>query len=166
MTEIESIISAVGTALSGANAAKILTAFPAVSKKRFAVPVAAIGVRRGESVSAGFSEYMGERFDESMGTYCEVYGKKLELTLGLDIYAPRESGAGACLDTAAKIISALPVLPSGVKVKSFSCGEPGFDPKTEMFLLKTELHCVCFMYADKTDDAELLNFTLRGVLTD
>lgn len=166
MAELEAILSAVSTALQDINAADIISAFPADSKKRFVSPVIAIGVRKGETVSAGFSEYMGERFDQEHGTYYEVYGKKLELTLGVDIYAPKDSGAGACLDVAAEVISLLPTLPSGIKVKSFSCGEARFDTVTGMFLLRAEMHCLCFMYADKTDDAELLNFTLRGVLTD
>ena len=166
MTEIEAILSGVRSALETAEVADVMTAFPAGEKKRFTEPVVALGVRAGESVSAGFSEYMGERYDEDDDAYYEIYGKKLELTLGVDIYAPKESGAGACLDVLAKIIAALPALPSGIRIKRFSCGETGFDAGTGMLLLKADMPCLCFMYADNTGDSELLDFTLKGVLTD
>lgn len=164
MTEIESVISCVCSALENTQAAEVLTAFPQGGKKRYTTPVIAVGLRCGESASAGFAEYLGERHDVNSGAYCEIYGKRLELTLGVDIYSPKESGAGACLQTAAKVMAALPDLPNGVRVKKFSCGETVFDPAAGMFLLRAEMPCTCFMYADKTGDEELLDFTLRGVL--
>ncbi|MEI3141566.1 MAG: hypothetical protein V8S34_08605 [Lawsonibacter sp.] len=48
---------------------------------------------------AGFQDYLGERFDEDSGQWTELYGRKAELTLGLDLYAPEET-EGAAMEAA------------------------------------------------------------------
>jgi len=165
MAELETIVAAVRGAIEAAGL-KTTAAFPAGGKKRCAVPVAAVGVRAGEGVPSGFAEYMGERFDEASGACFEVYGKRLELTICADVYSPKEDGYGAagCLAAVGLVLAALPNLPSGVKIRKFTCGETQFDAKTELFLCRTELLCTCFLYADRTGDSELLDFTLKGVL--
>ena len=62
-------------------------------------PKAVVSVRKCQVGPAGFQDYLGERFDEDSGQWRELYGRKAELTLGLDLYAPEET-EGAELERA------------------------------------------------------------------
>ena len=65
-------------------------------------PKAVVSVRKCQVGPAGFQDYLGERFDKDSGQWRELYGRKAELTLGLDLYAPEEtegrSWSGRCSD--------------------------------------------------------------------
>ena len=62
-------------------------------------PKAVVSVRKCQMGPAGFQDYLGERFDKDSGQWRELYGRKAELTLGLDLYAPEET-EGAELERA------------------------------------------------------------------
>ncbi|MGM9521834.1 MAG: hypothetical protein ACI3VB_05075 [Oscillospiraceae bacterium] len=162
MTDIENILETVRETLADAGI-KAVTEFPAGLMKRYTAPIAAVGFGGVEILSAGLLEYIGEKADGGGGTF-EVYGRRMELEAGIGIYSPRaEFGAQGCLDMAGRISEALRSLPTGIKVRSFVCEEIEFDGKTDMFLLKCRLKCVCFLYAERRDETEILNFTLKGV---
>ena len=164
MAELENIISAVCSTLQEQETA--IHVFPAGAKKHHSEPVVTVGLKAGEGVPSGFSEYIGERYDTVNDAYYEVYGKRLELTLGINVFSPKseEYGSGECLDIVSRIIAAVPLLPSGIKVRKISCGETKFDTSVNMFLCTAELECTCFLYAERTGEDEFLDFTLRGVL--
>lgn len=58
--------------------------------------VAAVSLSRVACVPGGFQDYLGRRADPKTGKERELYGRKAELTLALDIYAPRDGGERAC----------------------------------------------------------------------
>lgn len=164
MAEIDSIISAVCSVLSEKTGNTSVKIFPAGAKKRYEDPVITVGLKAGSGVSAGFAEYLGERYDERTSSYFETYGKRLELTLGIDVYSPNNSNFGAdkCLEIVSVIMGAVPEFQSGIRVKKITCGETGFDMSTGMFLCPVEMECTCVFYAEKLDDEELTAFRLRG----
>jgi hypothetical protein len=162
MTEIDSVVSAVIDTL-GSKKLRSVGAFPKSDFVRYKSPVIAVGVKAATGLSAGFGEYMGERTDK--GVSIETYGKRMELDIGMDIYSPQEEyGAKGCVDTLSGIVGALAEMPTGIKVRELVCGDVKFDTKTDMFLQECTLKCICFLYAERSDDTELLNFSLRGVV--
>ena len=48
-------------------------------------PKAVVSVRKCQVGPAGFQDYLGEQFDKDSGQWRELYGRKAELTLGLDL---------------------------------------------------------------------------------
>lgn len=166
MAEIDTVIGAVCDALCEYGVPAVMTAYPSSARERFTSPVATVGLGGGSGVSSGFSEYMGIRFDEVKQTYAEVYGKRLELTLSVGIWSPKDAeyGAAACHAIFGDLVAALPALPNGIRVRELTCGETRFDRSAGMFRLGAELKLTAFLYAEKTDDAEILDFTLRGTV--
>lgn len=163
MSEIESIISAVCRALTEETGETAVKIFPAGAKKRFEAPVITVGLRGGSGVPAGFAEYLGQRYDEDTARHIETYGKRMEITLGVDIYSPNKVGfgAGKCIDIAGMIMGAVQKF-DFIRIRKVSCGETGFDASAGMFRCPMEMECVCVFYADKVDDGELSAFRLRG----
>lgn len=69
-----------------------VTAWPMVPRREGG-PVAVVSLRGCRAECSGFQDYLGERFNEDTGLWEEVFGKKTELTFGLDLYAgEREDG--------------------------------------------------------------------------
>ena len=163
--ELNEIVETTAECLRDGCTADVVTEYALPAKKRFTRPVIAVGMNSGDGISSGLAEYMGEKYDADSDTYSEVYGKRLELGIGISVYSPKdgEYGAEGCLDTVSEVIAALSGLPAGLKIRSFTCGETGFDTDTGMFLCRCELKCVCFLYAERTEESEVLNFTLKGV---
>lgn len=91
---------------------------------------------------AGFQDYLGERFDRDSGQWTELYGRKAELTLGLDLYAPEEM-EGAAMETALFRLARALVRggPEGVSIREFSYGETEHDSKAR--LLRRSVRAVC-----------------------
>ena len=57
-------------------------------------PVAAVSLAKVVCAPGGFRDYLGRR-TAADGTEEELYGRAAELTLALDIYAPRDGGESA-----------------------------------------------------------------------
>lgn len=153
-------------ALTDGDTDAFICGYPNGMKKRQEKPVVAVHMKSGSGIPPGFYEYMGIRYDPDLDDYTELYGKKLELTLGLYIYSPKtpQFGAEACMAVFRRILERLSAIPDCLRVKEIQCGETGFDEKTDMFLCPAELKCTAFLYAEKRDDGEILDFILRGVI--
>ena len=166
MTEIESVIAGVCSAIETCGVGNVFTAYPYGTRERYLSPVVTVGVKAGSGMGASFAEYLGESYDRDTDSYTEVYGKRLELTLAVCIYSPKsaEYGADGCASVFGSVVSALPSLPSGVKVREIKCGETVFDEKTGMFLLESEIRLTAFLTAEASDEDEVLYFTLRGTV--
>lgn len=167
MNELDTILDAAAAALGESTGMTVMKAYPAGAKHRFAAPAAALCVRTGTACAAGFGEYLGERFDETTGGTVETYGKRLDITLGADIYSPNDGtyGADGCIAAVSGVISASAALPAGIRVKKFTCGEVKFDTATGMFVCAVDIECSCMMYAERTGDEEISAFTLKGEIT-
>ena len=65
-------------------------AYPEERRQRSG-PVAAVSLRACQGGPGGFRDYLGERYDESNGRWQELYGRRVTLTFGLDLYPPTRS---------------------------------------------------------------------------
>ncbi len=77
---------------AGLNAA---AAMDGAAAPRWREAVAAVSLSRVVCASGGFQDYLGLQTGPD-GAEREVYGQEVELTLTLDIFAPRDRGGDAC----------------------------------------------------------------------
>ena len=135
---------------------------------RYDGAVISVGVRRGECRQAGFCDYLGITADQETGVSREIYGRRLDISLSLDAWAGKDSGAAACqeaLERAHGIL--LEGLPAGIRPGEMTWEEAGWDRDAGMFLRKGTLQCAAYLLAEMREDTGLLSdFILKGVLKD
>ena len=122
MNGLEQVKSALAAALERAGLPS-LSAFPPGWAKAYSGPVAAVGLRMGESRSGSLGGYLGQRTDPETLENREIYGMRLEMTLSLDLYSPPGSGAAGC-DSALEALhqAVLEGLPAGLRPAELKCG--------------------------------------------
>ena len=187
MTELERIREAMTAFLKGEGVAA-LTAWPGEDLERPEGPVTAVSLRScppppgrgGDGGGAGgpgpaappracrgggggFQDYLGERYDAGTGHWQELYGKRLQVTFGLDLYAPEGAGAAgmqAAFDALAGALSGGG--PPGLRVKEFSRGETSFDQALGLFHCPAEAVCTAYLYAVAEEGGAFLDFVVKG----
>ena len=160
MNGLEQVKQAVAGALNQAGLA-VRTAFEPGWAARCDRPVAAVGLRTGESRGGAMGRYLGQTPDRR-----EVYGLRLELTLSMDLYSPAELGAPGCdsaLETLHQVM--LSGLPAGLRPAELRWEETVWDEDTAMFVRRGSLSCGAYFTAEASEDGVLLtDFILKGVV--
>lgn len=166
MTEIELIIDKIKNVIKDGQVAASISDMPGGKKYRFTTPVVSVGLAGSSGMSAGFLGYIGTEYDADTDTYSEIYGKRLELKLSLDIRTPAgDLGGDECIAVFSQIVNLLEDLGSGIKVREYSCGDVSYDKNLDMYCCRAEVSCTAFLYAKKSDDStEFTDFTLKGEL--
>lgn len=72
-----------------------MTDWPVEPRELLDGPVAVVSLQGCRAGPAGFQHYLGERYDREREQWVEVYGQKVQLTFGLDLYAPPQLGEAA-----------------------------------------------------------------------
>ena len=142
-----------------------VTAWPAAPRQEWTEPVVVVSVRGCRAGSASFQDYLGERYNPETGRWEERFGRRAELTLGLDLYVPlRLGGEGmqSALDALAGAL--LEGGPEGLNVQEFSCGETGWDESGRLLRRGVQAVCGCWVCAWGETDGVFLDFELRGGL--
>ena len=122
-----------------------------------------VSLRGCQAGPAGFQHYLGERYDRDSGQWQELYGRKVQVTFGLDLYAPRESGAAGCQTLFDNLAEALAAGgPEGLKLHTLSRGETAFDRETGLFHCPAEAQCGAWLYAVADEGGTFLDFEVRG----
>ena len=140
-----------------------MTAWTGRERERLTRPTAVVSVRKCQVGPAGFQDYLGERFDRDSGQWTELYGRKAELTFGLDLYAPPSAGEAGLQAAFDKLMEALAGGgPGGLILREVSCGETGYD--TAGRLLKRSVQAVydTYLYAVAQPGGAFLDFEIRG----
>ena len=143
-------------------------AWPVKEREKLTGAVAAVSLRGCSAGPSGFQDYLGERYDADSGQWQELYGRKAELTFGLDLYAPPslgEEGLQAAFD---KLMEALAggrpsgPGPAGLTLREVSCGETGYDAAGR--LLKRSVQAVfdTYLYAVTEPGGAFLDFEIQG----
>lgn len=124
--------------------------------------VVCVSVQKCECLSGAFAEYLGLSYDD-FDNRIELYGQRLDLVLGLDIYAPHDDGPESCSSLFLQISQALHALPSGLRVRKLSAGNAAPDKTTGLFHCPVALHCRALLIARADPDSgEFLDFVLKG----
>ena len=165
MNGLEQVKEAIAAALEKAEI-QVQTAYAPNWAKAYSGPVAAVGLRTGESRGGALSSYLGQRTDPETQTCQEVYGMRLELTLSLDIYSPpKEGAAGGERVLAALHQIMLEGLPAGLRPTELKWEEASWDPDTGMFLRRGSLACSAYFIAEASEDGAVFSdFILKGVV--
>lgn len=101
-----------------------VAAFPALPRQELERPVAVVSLRGCKMGPAGFQNYLGDRYDPETGRWEERYGRKAQLTFGLDLYAP-ERAEGEALQRAFDALAGALLLggPEGLDLQELSCAQ-------------------------------------------
>lgn len=142
-----------------------VTAWPASRRQEREEPLVAVSIRGCKVGAASFQNYLGERYDERTGRWEERYGRKAELTFGLDIYAP-EKGDGDCIQAAFDALAGVLIsgAPEGLELREFSCGQTVRDEESRRLKRPVEAVCIAWLCAVSGADSAFSDFELRGVV--
>ena len=127
-----------------------------------------LSVDKCRSLSSGLGEYLGVLSGMGGKPDKELYGRRLELELGFEIFSPYGEGFGAtaCLKCADKLKSLHMLFPSGIQALEFSYGEISADDELAVFRCLCKLSCTAFLIAegDGDESIEFLDFVLKGTI--
>ncbi|NLF35056.1 MAG: hypothetical protein GX585_03725 [Clostridiales bacterium] len=147
-------------AAGGVNA---VTAWPEERRLRGQAPVVVVSLRGYAGRTAGFQDYLGERYNTQEGRWEELYGRRVDITFGLDIYAPKGSGAEGCqaaFDRLAEVLHQNG--PGGLNIRSLSCGETRYDREADLYHRPAEALCEAYLYAAADEGGAFLEFEVKG----
>ena len=141
-----------------------VTAWPEVRRSRRNGAAIAVSLRSCEGGPAGFQDYLGERYNQDTGRWEELYGRRVKLTFGLDLYAAQRSGGAAAIDRALDTLSAAlnGPGPDGLDILEFSAGETEFQEDSELYHCPVEAVCQARLYAVADEGGAFLDFEIRG----
>ena len=137
-----------------------LCAWPDSQRVRKNGAVAAVSLRQCEGGPAGFRDYLGERYNRESGQWEELYGRKVRLVFGLDLYAPRGALAQSALDRLTEALCRGG--PAGLSITELSAGEMTFDGTLRLFRLPVEAACTATLYAVAEEGGAFVDFEVRG----
>ena len=138
-------------------------AYPPQERTRRSGPVAAVSIRACQGGPEGFRDYLGERYDEQSGTWQELYGRRVKLTFGLDLYASSTCGAEAIQAAYDQLAEAFQWEgPPGLVLLELSCGETEFDREAGLFRRRVEAVCQGTLYAVAEEGGTFLDIIVRG----
>lgn len=166
MRELDGVISAVCAWLKTLEI-DAAPAFLPGAARRHTAPFVTVGLKSGTAMTCGMAAYLGVQTDEN-GASRELYAKRAELTLGLDIWAPRteSGGATACAELFGTMAAGLPTLPGGIRVREMQCGETTYSETAGMYCCPAALTAAVYLYAQADDDGVFTDFYVKGVLKD
>ena len=122
-----------------------------------------VSVREYAACNAGFEHYLGERYNEETAAWEELYGRKVELTLGMDLYARERENEGALQELAQKVAGALTLeTPEGLQIGRITCGETQWSEKQRCLKREMSAACTAWLRAVCSEGGEFLDFELRG----
>ena len=164
MTAVGQVKRAVSAAIKAAGCAAI-ESYSEEQLKRYATAVAAVGTKETVIEESGAIEYLGEKVDEATQETVSVYGRKMLLTLLIEVYVPRTVGAG-CEEAAEAITQAMmTALPEGLKLRTLQWGKTGWDKTTGMFRLDASAKYAAYFVAEAAEDETVFtDFVLKGTV--
>lgn len=104
-----------------------MTAWPKDRMGALTAPLAVVQVKEVEAGSAGFQNYLGQRYDAETRSWTEAFGQKVSVKFLVTLYSPRQDGERGCRVLVDRVAEAfLRGGPEGFAVAGAICG--GSDP--------------------------------------
>ena len=145
---------------AGVNA---VTGMESARASRWREAVAAVSLSRVVCAPGGFQDYLGTRREEN-GLERELYGREVELTLALDIFAPRDGGESACQKAAEAAAESLMCYgAAGLNTLEIQTGQVEFLDKEGLYRQKTACRCKAWLVARMDDGGgAFVDFEVKG----
>ena len=164
MDRLDEVLDLLKKSLGAGGLSAAVLAHEPGRKARWSIPVVALSMDSCSCGSGAFLDYLGCRQNPETQDWEELYGKRMQLCLGLDIYAPGDMGGRACGMVFEELCGCLGQLPDGLQAREIRCGETSFDQVTGMFRCRAKLDCGAYLCAARQEDGEFTDFRLRGVM--
>ncbi len=162
MTGLDKMRQCMTDCLLGAGIAAV-TAWGPGERRRQEEAVVAVSLRGCRGEPSGFKDYLGERYNTAAKRWEELYGRRAQLTFGLDIYGPGRDGAAKCQAAFDKVADALQNGgPAGLKLGELSRGEIRYDEAMGLFCCPAQAVCGAYLYAVADEGGTFLDFEVRG----
>lgn len=120
-------------------------------------PMTAVGLQTVQC--DGAKQYLGIRNGQ------ELYGKRIEATLQIDVYSPEAAGGSAAREAVSQVLDVLIGGLEDVEITQLSVQKCEYEPKSECFMGTILAQCRAFGYFVPSEDGSLLtDILLRGDL--
>jgi len=148
---------------SGLNA---VAAMESARAGRWREAVAAVSLARVVCAPGGFQNYLGVQTDPDTGTERELYGREAELTLALDIFAPRDGGERVCQEAAEAAAECLMCRgAAGLDALEVRADRVEFLEKEGLYRLPVSCRCKAWLVAETEDSGGgFTDFVVKGRL--
>ena len=128
-----------------------VTGMESARAPRWREAVTAVSISKVVCAPGGFKDYLGLHRDAD-GTQREVYGREVELTLALDIFAPRDTGESACQAAAETVAETLVCQGvAGLNALELQAGQVEFLENQGLYRQKTTCRCKAWLVARMDD---------------
>ena len=139
-------------------------AFEPEERKRLEKPTAVVSLARVTCTPGGFQNYLGTRTGAD-GQSEEWYGREAELTVALDLYAPRNSGESACRQAMERVAEVLLSQGAGgLAVGELESGQVEFLETQGLYRMPVTCRCRGWLAAAVRADGAFTDFEIRGTL--
>lgn len=140
-----------------------MTAWPKEQAGALTAPLAVVQVKEVEAGSAGFQNYLGQRYDAETRRWTEAFGQKVSVKFLVTLYSPRQDGERGCRALVDRVAEAfLRGGPEGFAVEKWSVGETGFDRESGSFRGKLQAVCRGMLTAVTSESGALVGFRVKG----
>ncbi|MBD5134185.1 MAG: hypothetical protein HDT38_06925 [Clostridiales bacterium] len=141
-----------------------VTAMESARANRWRKAVAAVSLTKVVCTPGGFQDYLGVHTDPDTGKKRELYGREMELTLSVDIYAPRDGGERACQQAAEAVAETLVCQgAAGLPVLEMETGRVEFLEQEGLYRQPASCRCKAWLTARIEEGGETFaNFEVRG----
>ena len=131
---------------------------------RWREAVAAVSLSGAVCAPGGFQDYLGVRRDPDTGKERELYGRQAELTLAIDVFAPRDGGESACQQCAQAVVeSLLRQGAAGLPALEFRAGRVEFLEGEGLYRQTLSCRCGAWLTAERGEGSEpFADFEVRG----
>ena len=131
---------------------------------RWREAVAAVSVARVVCAPGGFKDYLGVRVDPGTGRERELYGREVELTLAVDVFAPRDGGGSACQAAAEAVTECLVCRgAAGLSALEVQAGRVEFLEKEGLYRQEVSCRCRAWLVAETEEiGGAFVDFEVRG----
>ena len=132
--------------------------------KRWRQAAAAVSLSGVACGPGGFQDYLGVCTDPDTGRTRELYGRAAELTLAIDIFAPRDGGEGVCQEAAEAVTEELACRgAAGLAALEVRAERVEFLEDEGLYRLSVTCRCGAWLAARRDEDGgSFTDFEVRG----
>lgn len=143
-----------------------VTAMESARAARWREAVTAVAVSGIVCAPGGFQDYLGTKRDPESEMERELYGREMELTLALDVFAPRDAGAAVCQEAAEAVMECLMCRgAAGLTALEVRAERVEFLEREGLYRLPVSCRCRAWLVAESPESGGIFtDFVVKGRL--